>query len=76
MITATVTTIAVYDGREVFTYINGRNLDDFVHDIQKYQVIVSYNGKSFDIPFLERFFRIRIDHAQIDLRYCFGPSWL
>jgi uncharacterized protein len=66
---AEVTTIALYNGHEVFTYINGRNLDDFVRDIQKYQVIVSYNGKSFDIPFLERYFRIRLDHAQIDLRY-------
>jgi hypothetical protein len=66
---AEVTTIALYDGKEVFTYINGRNLNDFVEDIQQYQVIVSYNGKSFDIPFLERYFRIRLDHAQIDLRY-------
>jgi uncharacterized protein YprB with RNaseH-like and TPR domain len=66
---AEVTTIALYNGHEVFTYINGRNLDDFVRDIQKYQVIVTYNGKSFDIPFLERYFRIRLDHAQIDLRY-------
>jgi hypothetical protein len=66
---AEVTTIALYDGNEVFTYINGRNLNDFVKDIQQYQVIVSYNGKSFDVPFLERYFRIRLDHAQIDLRY-------
>jgi hypothetical protein len=66
---AEVTTIALYNGTEVFTYINGRNLDDFVEDIQQYQVIISYNGKSFDIPFLERYFRIRLDHAQIDLRY-------
>jgi uncharacterized protein YprB with RNaseH-like and TPR domain len=66
---AEVTTIALYDGKEVFTYINGRNLADFVKDIQKYQVIISYNGKSFDIPFLERYFRIRLNHAQIDLRY-------
>ena len=66
---AEITTIALYDGHDLFTYINGRNLDDFVRDIQKYQVIVSYNGKSFDIPFLERYFRIRLGHAQIDLRY-------
>ncbi len=66
---AEITTIALYDGKEIFTYVNGRNLDDFVDDIQKYQVIISYNGKSFDIPFLERYFRIRLDHAQIDLRY-------
>jgi uncharacterized protein len=66
---AEITTIALYDGKEVFTYVNGRNLYDFVHDIQKYQVIISYNGKSFDIPFIERYFHIRLDHAQIDLRY-------
>ncbi len=66
---AEVTTIALYDGREVFTYVNGKNLEKFVTDILKYQVIVSYNGKSFDVPFLERYFRIKLDHAQVDLRY-------
>lgn len=66
---AEITTIALYDGQEIFTYVNGRNLDDFVEDIRKYKVIVSYNGKSFDVPFIERFFGITLDHAQIDLRY-------
>lgn len=66
---AEITTIALYDGNEVFTYINGQNLNDFVDDIYKYNVIVSYNGKSFDVPFLERYFRIKLNHAQIDLRY-------
>lgn len=66
---AEVTTIALYDGNEVHTYINGKNLEDFVDDIEQYKVIVSYNGKSFDVPFLERYFRIKLNHAQIDLRY-------
>lgn len=66
---AEITTIALFDGRQVFTYVNGVNLEDFLEDIFRYQVIVSYNGKSFDIPFLERFFRTRLPHAQIDLRY-------
>ena len=66
---AEVTTIALYDGKEVFYYINGTNLDQFIEDIYTFDVIVSYNGKSFDVPFLERFFRIRLDHAQIDLRH-------
>lgn len=64
-----VTTIALYDGKQVFTYVNGGNLHAFVDDIDKYQVLVSYNGKSFDIPVLERFFRIKLNQAQIDLRY-------
>jgi len=64
-----ITTIALYDGHEIKTYVHGQNLEDFIEDIQKYKVIVTYNGKSFDIPFIESFFNIRLNHAQIDLRY-------
>jgi hypothetical protein len=64
-----ITTIALYDGESIQTYVQGHNLEDFIEDIQKYKVIVSYNGKSFDIPFIERYFNIRLDHAHIDLRY-------
>lgn len=66
---ADLTTIALYDGRDVKYYVNGKNLDQFETDINQYKVLVTYNGKSFDIPFLERYFRTRLNHAQIDLRY-------
>ena len=64
-----ITTIALYDGESIQTYVQGQNLEDFFGDIQKYKVIVSYNGKSFDVPFLEHHFNIRLGHAHIDLRY-------
>ncbi len=64
-----ITTIAVYDGKRVKTYVYGENLNDFVQDIQDYQILVSYNGKSFDVPFIERFFGIQLKKAHIDLRY-------
>ncbi len=64
-----ITTIALYDGKEISYYINGRNLNDFKKDIQEYKVIVTYNGKTFDIPFIERYFGISIPHAQLDLRH-------
>ena len=67
----TITTIALYDGQSIKTYVRGQNLKDFIEDIQKYKVIVSYNGKSFDVPFLEHYFNIRLYHAHIDLRYIF-----
>ena len=58
------------DGTEgVIQQGQGQNLDDFVDDIQQYKVIVSYNGKSFDVPFLEQYFNIRLAQAHIDLRY-------
>ncbi len=66
---AEITTIAMYDGSQIYYYVQGQNLEDFLDDILKYKVIVSYNGKSFDIPFIENYFNIRLDHAHIDLRY-------
>jgi hypothetical protein len=64
-----ITTIALYDGTAIKYYIQGQNLEDFIHDIQKYKLIVTYNGKTFDIPFIEGFFKIRLNHGHIDLRY-------
>jgi uncharacterized protein YprB with RNaseH-like and TPR domain len=64
-----ITTIAIYDGESIQTYVQGQNLEDFIEDIQKYKVIVTYNGKSFDIPFIEHYFNIGLDQAHIDLRY-------
>ena len=65
----TITTIALYDGKSISHYVNARNLDDFPEDIQRYKVIVTYNGKNFDVPFIEKTFGIKLNQAQIDLRY-------
>ncbi|BBO69482.1 exonuclease [Desulfosarcina alkanivorans] len=65
----TISTIAVYDGSTMATYVNGRNLEDFIDDIGRYRVLVTYNGKCFDVPVIERHFGRPLDHAHIDLRY-------
>jgi uncharacterized protein len=64
-----ITTIALYDGKSIFTYVQGQNLQEFEEDIQKYKVIVTYNGKGFDVPFIEAYFRMKMDHVHIDLRH-------
>lgn len=64
-----ITTIALYDGDMVHTYINGENLETFPEDIERYQVLVSYNGISFDIPVIEYYFKMKLKQAQIDLRH-------
>jgi hypothetical protein len=66
---ADITTIALYDGREIRYYVNGQNLPQFVDDVSKYQLLVTYNGKTFDLPIIENFFKIKLDKAHIDLRY-------
>ena len=64
-----ITTIALYDGETIFTYVNGRNLDDFKENIMKHQVIITYNGKCFDIPFIKSYLGISLNQVHIDLRY-------
>jgi len=64
-----ITTIALYDGSTIRHYVHGVNLDDFVAALENYTVLVTYNGKCFDIPFIERSFGIRVPQAHIDLRY-------
>ncbi len=63
-----ITTISLYDGKEVFTYVQGENLADFGEDIGQYQLLVTYNGKAFDVPMLERHFGFKLAQAHIDLR--------
>ena len=69
---STITTIALYDGRELKWYVQGQNLEDFPRDIERYSLLISYNGSCFDVPFIERYFNIRLRAAQIDLRFVLG----
>ncbi|MEN8135385.1 MAG: ribonuclease H-like domain-containing protein [Thermodesulfobacteriota bacterium] len=64
-----ITTIALYDGQTIKYYVQGENLNDFPLDLLEYDVLVTYNGKSFDVPVIERFFNITLNLAHIDLRY-------
>lgn len=64
-----ITAIALYDGRQVRCYVNGDNLERFVEDVRDYRVLVTYNGKCFDVPFINRYFGIHLDQVHIDLRY-------
>lgn len=64
-----VTTIALYDGRTVRHYVHGRNLHDFTRDVAAYRLLVTFNGKCFDLPFLERSLGVRLGQAHIDLRH-------
>ena len=64
---AHITTIALYGGGEVRTYVQGENLEDFADDILRYSLLVTWNGRGFDAPFLRRALRIPLDMAHLDL---------
>ncbi len=64
-----ITVIGLYDGERPQVYVHGRNLEQFVTDIDAFTLLVTYNGKQFDLPFLRTKLGIPLDQAHIDLRY-------
>jgi hypothetical protein len=67
-----ITVITLYDGKQIFSYIQGKNLDDFAKDVQKYSVLVTYNGRRFHLPFMAMYMGLKLNQVHIDLRYILG----
>ncbi|MBI2134132.1 ribonuclease H-like domain-containing protein [Candidatus Woesearchaeota archaeon] len=53
----TVTVVGLYDGSDTKTMVRGINLDfkRLGEELSRYRMIVTFNGSSFDIPFIRRF---------------------
>ena len=65
-----ITVIGLYDGHEINTFIDGFNLNDFEIAIDRYDLVVTFNGGNFDLPFIERRFPcITLPPVHIDLRF-------
>jgi uncharacterized protein len=65
-----ITLIGLYDGKESQFFIKGKNLSEFQEAVKGYSTIVSFNGRAFDIPFIQsKFPEIRFEQFHIDLRY-------
>jgi len=65
-----ITIIGLYDGKAVKTFVQGINLAEFESEITSYQLIITFNGAQFDLPFIRRQFpNISLPPAHIDLRF-------
>lgn len=64
-----VTIIGLYDGTRFRSYV-GANLEQFPEDIGRFQLLVTFNGACFDLPFLRRAFPgLQFHQIHIDLRF-------
>ncbi len=64
-----VTVVGIYDGEDVHSYVSGKNMDELFADLPKYSVLVTFNGKAFDIPFLKKHYpEINFNQLHVDLR--------
>ncbi len=64
-----ITTIGLFDGKQSRVFVNGTDLDEFKKEIEKYSMIVTFNGACFDLPFISNKFNMQFDHLHIDLRW-------
>ena len=65
-----ITVIGLYNGDTVETFVNGIDLDEFELAIAKYDLVITFSGSSFDLPFIRRWFpSVSLPLAHIDLRF-------
>lgn len=63
-----VTVVGVYDGRRKRSFIQGENLEDLPTALRRTKLLVTFNGASFEVPFLRKAFpRMAFDHIHLDL---------
>ncbi|MBI4140801.1 ribonuclease H-like domain-containing protein [Candidatus Woesearchaeota archaeon] len=66
-----ITVVGLYDGQQTKTFVRGINLDRklLADELAKYKMIVTFNGASFDLPVIRRYFNIVHSVPHVDLRF-------
>lgn len=65
-----ITVVGIYDGQRAQTFVQGINLHEFELAIAPYDLVITFNGSQFDLPFIRRQFpNISLPPAHIDLRF-------
>ena len=65
-----ITLIGVLDSEGYTAFVQGENLPDFREAIEKYDLVVTFNGAAFDLPYIEHHFGSLFKNvAHIDLRF-------
>jgi len=64
-----VTAVALRHQGRLSTYVHGENMDDLADDLARVKVLVTFNGKCFDVPIIERVLGFQCPKAHVDLRF-------
>ena len=68
--TNTITTVAVTDHEQTTVFIKDQNLYELPIYLQQYNHLVTFNGRQFDLPFIEHYFEtFKANHIHTDLRF-------
>jgi hypothetical protein len=66
-----VSVIGLFDGYETKTLVRGFNFDKRLleKEVSKYNIVVTFNGSSFDLPAIKRYFNLDFKIPHVDLRF-------
>ena len=65
-----ITTIGMFDGSSSKVFVQGEDLGEFPDYIKKFPLIVTFNGRCFDVPFINtKFPDLNLDPFHVDLRF-------
>lgn len=64
-----ITTIGIYDGKTPRVFIRNKDLDEAFEYLKQFDIIVSFNGKQFDLPFIQHHFQEELNAIHLDLRF-------
>lgn len=65
-----ITLIGIHSTEGTKIFMNGKNLDKFDNELKKYDMIITFNGKCFDVPFIkQKFSNANIPLFHADLRF-------
>lgn len=68
----TVTSIALFSEEGPRAFVRGFDLEKFPEVFARFDVVVTFNGASFDLPVLRRAFpELRVPPVHVDLRFLF-----
>lgn len=66
---AQITVLGTFFRGKYRAFINGYDLDDAWAYLQQATMVVTFNGRQFDVPFIERHFEKELNLPHIDLRF-------
>lgn len=66
-----ISMVGLYDGDQVMQFVKGKNLykENLQEALDKYRMIVTFNGASFDLPVIRKYFNPEMNQVHIDLRH-------
>lgn len=64
-----ITVVGLYHNDCYEAFIDGINLDQFPTALQRFSILITFNGSDFDIPFLKRLFpHLRLPSVHLDVK--------